>query len=37
MDSPYLPGISGEEATILIRKFNQQIPNYCASPISLDD
>jgi len=33
----HMPGISGEEATILIRKFNQQIPIIALTAISLDD
>lgn len=33
----HMPGISGEEATIEIRKFNQDIPIIALTAISLDD
>lgn len=33
----HMPGISGEEATIRIRKFNKQIPIIALTAISLDD
>lgn len=33
----HMPGISGEEATILIRKFNKYIPIIALTAISLDD
>ena len=33
----HMPGISGEEATIEIRKFNQEIPIIALTAISLDD
>ncbi|MDP5231129.1 MAG: ATP-binding protein [Cellulophaga sp.] len=33
----HMPGISGEEATILIRKFNKKIPIIALTAISLDD
>jgi signal transduction histidine kinase len=33
----HMPGISGDEATILIRKFNKQVPIIALTAISLDD
>ena len=33
----HMPGISGEEATIEIRKFNQDTPIIALTAISLDD
>ena len=33
----HMPGISGEEATVEIRKFNQEIPIIALTAISLDD
>ena len=33
----HMPGISGEEATILIRKFNKHTPIIALTAISLDD
>ncbi|MDO6766391.1 MULTISPECIES: tetratricopeptide repeat-containing hybrid sensor histidine kinase/response regulator [Cellulophaga] len=33
----HMPGISGDEATILIRKFNKKVPIIALTAISLDD